>query len=184
MIEFKKVSLSFDGKPVLKDLSFTLPDKGIVLITGPSGCGKTSVARLILGLTKPSSGKVITNDTKISVVFQEDRLVPTLTALKNVALVGGTEKAEKILCDLGLCDSLNLFPDELSGGMKRRVAIARALAFDGDVLLLDEAFTGLDEGLCEEVLGYIYKEYKDRLIIAITHRPELFEGYEHQKIEI
>ncbi len=184
MIKFEKVSLSFEDKPVLKNLSFTLPEKGIVLITGPSGCGKTSIARLILGLIKPTEGKVFRDDEKISVVFQEDRLVPSLTTLKNVSLVSTPEKAEKILCDLKLCDSLKLFPEELSGGMKRRVAIARALAFNGDVLLLDEAFTGLDETLCDEILSYICKAYKDRLIIAITHRPELFEGYEHETITL
>ncbi len=184
MIELKNVSLSFEGKQILKDFSLTLPQRGIVLITGPSGCGKTTLARLILGLAKPDKGKVLSSGARISAVFQEDRLVPTLTALKNVSLVSDPQKAEKILRDLKLGDSLDLFPEELSGGMKRRVAIARALAFDGEVLLLDEAFTGLDEELAEEVLDYICHGYKDRLIIAVTHRPELFEKHQHIEINL
>ncbi len=184
MIEFRNVSLSFENKPILKDLSFTLPEKGIVLITGPSGCGKTTIARLILGLIKPDDGKVVTDGEKISAVFQEDRLIPTLSALKNVSLVSDDQTAAGVLSDMKLGDSLNLFPDELSGGMRRRVAIARAMAFNGDVLLLDEAFTGLDDALCDEVLKYILHIYKDRLVIAVTHRPELFEGYEYQEIKL
>ncbi len=184
MIELKKVSLSLEGRHILKDFSLSLPEKGIVLITGPSGCGKTTLTRLISGLIRPDRGSVVTNGARLSVVFQEDRLVPTLSAKDNVSLVSSPEEAEKRLCELGLRDSLDLLPEELSGGMKRRVAIARALAFGGDALLLDEAFTGLDEELAEEVLDYICNEYKDRLIIAVTHRPELFESYEYTEIKL
>ena len=184
MIELKNISLTFDGRQVLKELSLSLPEKGILLITGPSGCGKTSVARMILGLLRPTEGEVLVKDLKIAAVFQEDRLVPTLTALENVALVSDRAEAEKRLSQVGLADSLNLLPEELSGGMKRRVAIARALAFGGDILLLDEAFTGLDEELAEKVLKELCEEFKDKLIIAVTHRPELFEDYEYTEIKL
>ena len=184
MIEFKNVSLSFFDREVLKDFSLQLPDKGIVLITGASGSGKTTLTRLILGLIAPDKGEVIKSDAKISVVFQEDRLVPTLSALSNVALVKDTEEAEKRLADMELSDSKNLFPDELSGGMKRRVAIARALAFSGDVLILDEAFNGINEALAKRIFEKIAAEYKDKLIIAVTHQPELFSDYEYTEIKI
>ena len=184
MIEFKNVSLSFDKREVLKDLSFTFPDKGIVLITGRSGGGKTTLTRLITGLASADSGEVVTNGAKIAVVFQEDRLVPTLSALENVALVSDKTTAEKRLSQMELSDSFNLFPDELSGGMKRRVAIARALAFGGDVLLLDEAFNGINEDLAKRILSKIAEEYRDKLIIAVTHQPELFSDYSYTEIKI
>ncbi len=184
MIELKNVSLAFEKREVLKDFSATLTDKGILLITGPSGNGKTTLTRLIAGLSSPDSGEIQTNGAKIAVVFQEDRLVPTLSALENVALVSNKTEAEKRLADMELSDSLSLFPDELSGGMKRRVAIARALAFGGDVLLLDEAFNGINEDLARSIIGKIAEEYKDRLIIAVTHQPELFSEYKYTEIKL
>ena len=185
MILFKNVTVSFDDNKVLNNFSAELPDRGLVLITGKSGGGKTTLLRLLLGLSKPDSGEVLTEGiNRFSVVFQEDRLVPTLTALENVALVSSKEEAEKRLAEVGLSDSTALLPEELSGGMKRRVALARALAFSGDVLILDEAFTGLEEALCKELIGKIFTEYKDRLIIAVTHRPELFADYYYTEIKI
>ena len=184
MIEIKNVSVSFGDKNILKDFSLKLEDKGIVLLTGASGVGKTTITRLILGLLKADRGSVDTKGAKIATVFQEDRLLPHLSAIENVALVSNREEAEKILVELGLADSLGLLPSSLSGGMKRRVAIARALAFSGDVLLLDEAFNGIDEPLARKILADIVAEYSDRLIIAVTHQKELFDGYEYTEIKL
>ena len=96
---------------------------------------------------------------KKAVVFQEDRLLPWLTAEENVAIAreGGTEEARRILEAVGLSGFLGAYPDELSGGMKRRVALARAMRYGGDALILDEPFKGLDaplrERVCEAVKG-------------------------------
>lgn len=184
MIEFNNVSLSFEGKEIFKNFNLKLQSRGIVLITGKSGCGKTTLARLILGLTKSDSGSVNTNGAKIAAVFQEDRLVPSLTAKQNIALVSNEDEAEKRLDEMELTDSAELLPEELSGGMKRRVSVARALASGGDVLLLDEAFSGVDGELALRIIDKICKEYKEKLIIAITHRPELFDGYSYTEIKI
>lgn len=186
MIDFKNVCVKFDDKTVIENFSATLPDRGLVLLTGPSGRGKTTLLRLILGLLGPDSGEVILSENikNISAVFQEDRLVPTLTALDNVALVTSNAEAEKRLSEFHLADAKSLYPAELSGGMKRRVAIARALAFSGEVLILDEAFTGIEEELCKEILSNIAAEYKDRLVIAVTHRPSLFADYSYTEIKI
>lgn len=184
MIEFKNVSLSFEGKEIFKNFNLNLESNGIVLITGKSGSGKTTFSRLILGLIKADSGSVNTNSVKIATVFQEDRLVPTLNAKQNVAIVSNNEEAEKRLKEMELTDSKELLPEELSGGMKRRVAIARALAYGGDVLILDEAFSGVDSELALRIIDKIYEEYKNKLIIAITHRPELFAKYDYIEIKI
>lgn len=179
MIKLENVSLSFDEKTVLDNFSFTFPDKGVVLITGVSGSGKSSLAKIILGIIKSDSGNVEVEAEKFSVVFQEDRLIPSLTALQNVELVSNKIEASNRLEQVKLSDSLSKYPYELSGGMQRRVAIARALAFGGDVLLLDEAFTGIDDDLAREIINNICEEYKDRLIIAITHRSELFSSIDY-----
>lgn len=184
MITFKNVCKSFEGKQVLKDFSSDFPESGILLITGPSGSGKTTLARLILGLAEPDSGVIVKRSDKISVVFQEDRLIPSLTALENVALVSNRESAAARLSSLGLSDSLDLLPEELSGGMKRRVAVARALEFGGDILLLDEAFSGLEDALAKQILEKILKEFEGRLVVAVTHRPELFADREYNEIKL
>ena len=184
MIKLKNISVSFEERVVLENFSFTFPEKGLVLITGASGSGKTTLLNAILGLLKLDSGSIDLNKAKLSVVFQEDRLVPSLTALENVELVSDKSEAEKRLSQMKLTDSLNLYPAELSGGMKRRVALARALAFGGDVLLLDEAFSGIDDTLAGQIIKEICKEYKDKLIIAVTHRPELFSKVEYSVLKL
>ena len=184
MIEINNISLSFEEKEICKDFSLKLPQKGIVLVTGESGCGKTTFLKLILGILKADSGTVNINKAKIATVFQEDRLVPNLTAKQNIALVSNNNEAKKRLIEMELGDSSDLLPSELSGGMKRRVAIARALAFGGDVLLLDEAFSGIDTELALRIINRICEEYKEKLIIAITHRPELFKDISHTEIKL
>lgn len=174
MVKLENVFVLFDEKVVLNNFSFTFPDKGVVLITGPSGKGKTTLVRVLLGIIKPDIGEVDIDNKKISVVFQEDRLIPTLTALQNVELVSDKLSATKRLEQMRLCDSGDKYPSELSGGMKRRVAIARALSFGGDILILDEAFSGIEDSLAEDIIKEISEEYCEKLIIAVTHRPELF----------
>jgi len=148
------VTLSFGGKLVLDRFSLELPGEGITCLSGPSGCGKTTLFRLIAGLLRPQSGKIISAFSKISYMFQEDRLLPWLSALENLEAVlptGERDRARLILTELGLGDELHAKPSELSGGMKRRVALARALAFDGDLMLLDEPFTGLEPELVKKL---------------------------------
>lgn len=146
MIELRDVSLSFGERVVFDHFTAKIPLDSITAVRGPSGKGKTTLFRLLLGLQKPDGGTISGMEgKKASVVFQEDRLLPWVSALENVALVSERAAAETALAALGLKDSLHLLPKELSGGMCRRVAIARALAYGGDVLFLDEPFTGLDE---------------------------------------
>ncbi len=146
MIKLQNVSLRFGEREVFRDFSASIPLSGVTAVSGPSGAGKTTLFRLILGLQKPDFGTVSGLEGKRpAVVFQEDRLLPWTDALGNVSLVSDEKRAAEALAAVGLSGSERLLPDQLSGGMKRRVALARALAYGGDLLLLDEPFTGLDD---------------------------------------
>ena len=146
VISVKNLSKNFGGHTVLQNFTAEIPLCGVTVIRGASGAGKTTLFRLLLGLEKPDSGEILgMQGRKPAVVFQEDRLLPWSTALENAALGSHEQRAKAALIRLGLGDNLCLLPRELSGGMKRRVAIARALAYGGDILFLDEPFTGLDE---------------------------------------
>lgn len=146
VIQLNNVAKSFGGNMVIKDFSAEIPLSGVTVIRGQSGAGKTTLLRLLLGLEQPDLGEILgMSGRKPAVVFQEDRLLPWANALENVALGSDEVRAREALQKLGLGESMCLLPRELSGGMKRRVAIARALAYGGDILFLDEPFTGLDE---------------------------------------
>ena len=174
MISFQNVSFAYDNKPIINDLSFSLPSGGIFRFNGPSGCGKTTLLRLLAGLETPLSGTITRPEgLTLSMVFQENRLLPWLTAEENVAFVcSDPVRVEQALKAVLLWEDRQKYPEELSGGMQRRVAIARALAYGGDLLILDEPFTGLDEQLCHVIAAAILHEYADKLILLVTHSEE------------
>ena len=174
LINFSHVSFGYGETPLLEDVSFSLPQNGVLCFSGPSGCGKTTLLRLIAGLEAPTAGTITTEkDTKVSMVFQENRLLPWLTAEENVALVcHDTVRTEEALRAVLLWDERDKYPEELSGGMQRRVAIARALAYGGDILILDEPFTGLDQALCRSIAEEICRKFNDKLILLVTHSEE------------
>lgn len=147
-LSLEHIQVCYGEKWVLQDFSLSLPLRGVFALMGPSGSGKTTVLRLLAGLLLPRQGRVAGLEGKrISMAFQEDRLLPWATALENVAAVAPREQAATWLARLELATEQNKYPDALSGGMQRRVALARACAYGGDLLLLDEPFQGLDEAL-------------------------------------
>lgn len=173
-IKIENLSKSFGEKSIIRDVSFTVPDKGIFGIFGDSGCGKTTLLRIISGLDTPSSGKISGNENlKLSVVFQEDRLLPNQTVLKNVSIISDGETALKCLKTVHLDDSAGLKTEELSGGMGRRAAIARALAYNGDLFLLDEPFKGLESELKDEFFSLFEEIAKTKPVIIITHDEQI-----------
>ena len=155
MICLRQVSAGYPEKEVLKGLNLSLPEKGAVAVMAPSGYGKTTLLRVLAGLLPIQDGELTgLKDQKVSFLFQEDRLLPWLTAEKNVEIVSSPEKARFWLHDMEI-EEMNQYPQAMSGGMQRRVALARAMAFRGDVLLLDEPFKGLDEALRARIASRI-----------------------------
>ncbi len=178
LMQITDLTKKFGKKTLFEGFSLTVPEKGIIAINGESGKGKTTLFRIIAGLDKKYSGSIdFGSIKKVAYVFQEPRLLPMSTSLENVALpLGNTpeakEKAKEYLTKVGLENDINTYPDELSGGMKMRVAIARALAYDGDLLLLDEAFNGIDKDTAESIMDIIKEYAKDRPVLVITHIKE------------
>ncbi len=197
MIEFDRVSFSYGIQPILKDVSFSIPFNQRVAILGGSGDGKTTLLKLILGLLRPDSGRIIiggediTNKkeddlreirTKFSIVFQEGALFDSLNVKENVAFglreyTKMTEeeidrKVRELLGKVGLEHAMELMPEELSGGMHRRVAIMRSLAaFDPRMFLYDEATTGLDPVNADIICRLILDLAKgEKGFIIVTHK--------------
>lgn len=180
MITVTDLAKSFDKTPVFKIPSFSLP-QGITCLGGPSGCGKTTFARVLSGLEKPDQGIVQGVSGTPVLLFQEPRLLPNLTARRNVACVvrrrDAIEKASLLLHRLGFTEAdQKKKPDELSGGMAQRVAIARALLFaedqGGNLVILDEPFHGLDPERKALVAAMISEHLVDRHVLLITHEED------------
>ena len=169
-ILLEKISLSFDEKVIFDDFSHEFAVTGVTCIMGPSGRGKTSLLRIICGLQKPDSGAVY-NCSNPSVMFQEDRLMPWLTAGENITAVCDCDPSVYLKL-VGLDSETDTLPAQLSGGMARRVALARALAYDGDCLLLDEPFKGLDDDLKNTMYSLVAEAAKSKPVILVTHDEE------------
>ena len=170
-IILKNIYKSYDGKIVIRDFSYTFKENTITNITGTSGCGKTTLANIIMGLTKIDSGYISKTDARIAAVFQEDRLCEDFSVKSNIALAmknknGDLSEAIERLSLTGLEDKK---VKNLSGGEKRRVAIARAVLSDFELLILDEAFKGLDDKTKENAIAYIKEHIKNKIVINIAH---------------
>lgn len=176
-IRIRSLNKSFGTHQVLKNVNMQLEEQGIYCLMGPSGMGKTTLLRILLGLEKADAGGVEgIIPGEISAMFQEDRLLPVLSPVENVALVYSRradrtrirENLETILPTSCMAQPVA----ELSGGMKRRVALARAVHYPGKLIVLDEPFTGLDQGTKKEVIAYLLRMRGSRILLAATHGEE------------
>lgn len=213
MLQLKNITknyLSGDNEvQALKGIDIEFRENEFVSILGQSGCGKTTLLNIIGGLDRYTSGDLIINgkstkefkdkdwDTyrnhSVGFVFQSYNLIPHQTVLANVELaltISGVGKAERrkraieALQKVGLGDQINKKPNQMSGGQMQRVAIARALVNDPDILLADEPTGALDSKTSVQVMEILKEISKDRLIIMVTHNPELAEKYSSRIVKL
>ena len=206
---YKKYVTGDLEQTALDGVSLNLRDNEFVAILGPSGSGKTTLLNVIGGLDRYDSGDLIINgiSTKkykdrdwdsyrnhtIGFVFQSYNLIPHQTVLSNVELaltISGISKSERkrrateALEKVGLGKQLHKKPNQMSGGQMQRVAIARALVNDPEILLADEPTGALDSETSIQVMDLLKEVAKDRLVVMVTHNPELAEQYANRIVRV
>lgn len=184
-LKVKNLNLSFDGKEILNNISFSIHDSEFVSILGPSGCGKSTILNILAGLIQEYSGSVSVDDTLIQGVSshfaympQNDLLLEWRTILDNVCLYGEInhdksikEKALKEFKTFGLSGYENAYPSSLSGGMRQRAAFLRTSLCNADILLLDEPFGALDVITRNDMQDWLLDLRKNyhRTTLLVTH---------------
>lgn len=213
MLEIKKITKIYEtesfSQKALDNVSVNFRECEFASILGPSGSGKTTFLNIIGGLDHYTSGDLIINEIstkkfkdsdwdsyrnhRIGFVFQNYNLISHQTILSNVKLAltlsgiskkEATERAKKALISVGLSDHINKRPNQLSGGQMQRVAIARALVNDPDILLADEPTGALDSDTSIQIMELLKEISKDKLVIMVTHNPELAEKYSSRIIKL
>jgi phospholipid/cholesterol/gamma-HCH transport system ATP-binding protein len=199
MVELESVDYSIQDIPILRDIRLQVRAQETVAVLGASGSGKSTILRMILGLIRPDRGRVRVLDRDLEtltyaqltevrkhlgIVFQEGALFDSLTVGENVGYYfleherlshqAVERRVRDMLSLVGLEHTMDMMPDELSGGMRRRVAIARAVIYEPSLLLYDEPTTGLDPVATDSILTLIDRLKKERRVasIVVTHQWE------------
>ena len=187
MLSLQHIKKSYDGVPVLQDITLDIRDGEIVSILGPSGCGKTTLLNLILGITDAEEGKILFHEQDIThepmekrgfnIVFQDYALFPNLNVYQNITYglrnkpgISSEEEVKELVHLLGLEEHLNKKIDQLSGGQKQRISIARAIMKDAPIVILDEATANVDPENEKELMDAVAALTKEKTIIMIAHR--------------
>jgi len=213
MLELRKINKNYKTdsfmQQALQDVSLKFRKNEFVAILGPSGSGKTTLLNIIGGLDKYDSGDLVINEVstkkykdsdwdsyrnhRVGFVFQSYNLIAHQSILQNVELaltLSGVSKkerikrAKKVLKEVGLQEHINKRPNQLSGGQMQRVAIARALVNDPDILLADEPTGALDSETSKQIMELLKKVANDKLVIMVTHNPELALEYSNRIIKL
>ena len=210
MLEIKDIKKAFDGKEILKGISFKVHDGEIAALIGPSGTGKTTLLRCINFLERADSGNITIDDISVEVkqakkkdileicrhsgmVFQSYNLFRNKTVLENVTegLIVVKKKsgkeaeeiAKRELDKVGMLDYLSQYPSQISGGQQQRVSIARAMAMEPSILLMDEPTSALDPELSKEVLATIRKVAEQGVpVLIVTHEIDFAREVSHKVI--
>ena len=213
MLELKDIRKSYTvgdfTQVALDDVSISFRDNEFVAVLGPSGSGKTTMLNIVGGLDRYDSGALIIDgidtskytdrdwdtyrNNRIGFVFQSYNLIPHQSVLSNVELaltLSGVSKAERraralaALDEVGLAEHVDKRPSQLSGGQMQRVAIARALINDPEILLADEPTGALDSVTSTQIMGLLSDIAKDRLVVMVTHNPELADAYATRTVDL
>ena len=181
MLEGRHLSVAFDGRPVLDDVSLAVAPGERVQLAAPSGTGKTTLCRVLAGYLAPRTGEVLADGSPlprrgpcpVQLIGQHPELTldPRMRMAASLAECGASEEELGRLRELlGIRDAwLSRYPHELSGGMRRRVSLARAVAFPSDLIVLDEPFTGLDQATKEKVIAFVLRHRAGRTLLVATH---------------
>lgn len=192
MIKAEHIAHSFKTRRkkelVINDVSFEISENEIVALTGPSGIGKSTIASIIAGILKPSSGRILFDNkditgrqnTDIIYVNQETDLFPWMKVGKQIEFVldkkvsNRSQVVKKSLDDVELTEHIHKYPFQLSGGMQRRLSIARAVAVRPKLIILDEPFTGLDNAIKQKIFADLLKlkDNNGMSILLISHNED------------
>lgn len=192
-IELHGLSKSFEGVSSFQGLNATFEAGKVTGISGDSGIGKTTLVRIVAGLEQATDGNVTMSEpAKISYLFQEERLIPWLNVFDNMALgllreksPVNTDRIIKMAEDLEIADSLWKLPAELSGGMKHRAAIGRTFIAESQLMILDEPFRGLDDGLKRRILDRLWqRNTAGKTVLLITHSSQDAENLQEMSFNI
>ncbi len=195
-LKVEHLSKTYEGKQALADVNFEIYDGEFLSILGPSGCGKTTLLRILIGLLKPDTGRILKNgmditslrpaDREIGIVFQNYALFENMTVFENVEYAmklrkdfkaQAKERTEAMLKNMNLLEHANKKPAELSGGQQQRVAIARTLVLNPDIILFDEPMSALDVEtrlMLRRELKDIQKRYGTTMIYVTHDQEEAF----------
>lgn len=210
VIEFKRVSKTYDnGTNALKDVSITINDGEFVFIVGASGAGKSTFLKIIMREQVPNSGSVVINNFDLNkikkrdipkfrrtmgIVFQDFRLIPTMTVYDNVAfamrVIGAKEKeiskrVPYVLSLVGLNSKARQLPTQLSGGEQQRVALARALVNNAGIIIADEPTGNIDPEMSYEIVDLLnHINANGTTVVMVTHEHELVRRFNHRVITI
>ncbi len=213
MLELKNITKSYKTRDfvlnALDDVSINFRDNEFVSILGASGSGKTTMLNIIGGLDQYNKGDLVIEgistkeykssnwdqyrNSRVGFIFQSYNLIPHQTALSNVELaltlsgVSSKEREKRAIAaleEVGLIDHIHKLPNQLSGGQMQRVAIARALINDPEIVLADEPTGALDSKTSDQVMDLLTEIAKDRLVVMVTHNPELAEKYTNRIVEL
>lgn len=179
-IKLSNINKSYDNNNVLHNFNLEIKSGQRIAIYGPTGCGKTTIINIIMGLINPDSGNVEIDDylpQTISCVFQEKTLLENLNIKQNIKIAANK-------ADMPFCVDHKLFPEDLSGGLKRCAEIERAITADSQILIMDEPFVGLDAQTKSKAINYINDNLNGRALILITHDLSDAENLNCEKITI
>ncbi len=185
-MKIKIIKKAFADKIVFDNLSLEIPEGKITFIMGKSGCGKTTLLKMIAGLDKDFIGQIEKSSEHISCVFQEPRLFPAISVKQNIELVqkGTNIDICEILKLVELENDANEYPNNLSGGMKMRASLARALYHNGDIFLMDEPFSAIDENMKSRLIPRVLQLLKNKTVIIVSHDLEDAQAYAENIINL